>query len=106
MECTEAKSGFMWDFWLWRSEKKLSREEIPFPDVGASERAVLRVADDEGIRNKGHVIALDRGYSSPSLYILLGAAGFDVVGTCMVNRRNYPKEVQLSKRAEHGEYKV
>ena len=84
----------------------MPREAIPFPNVGPSERAVLRVTSDDALQQKGYVIALDRGYSSPSLYLRLRDAGFDVVGTCMTNRKNYPRGVQLPKTAEHGAFKV
>ena len=56
---------------------------------------------------KNYVVAMDRLYTSPSLFLFLCKRGFHLVGTCQCNRIGYPKEIVPAKGTKivPGEYK-
>ena len=55
------------------------------------------------IENRGYKLALDRGYSSPKLFIYLASRGIGAVGTVQSNRVGYPKGliVKKTKKKRH-----
>lgn len=55
---------------------------------------------------KGHVIFLDRGFTSPSLVHWLGEKGFGASGTVVKNRKGFPKDLQVGKKEEQGSTKA
>jgi Transposase IS4 len=56
-------------------------------------------------KNLSFNLILDRGFTSPLLLQKLRELGYGATGTCMPNRKFYPKaELVLNKNAKHGDY--
>nr|XP_039261358.1 piggyBac transposable element-derived protein 4-like [Styela clava] len=78
-EVCEAESGYCFGFKIATS-------------VGDSSPFNLVMNLCEKIMDKGHIIYMDRYYSSPKLYDALSQRNTYAVGTCMINRKEMPKE--------------
>ena len=51
-----------------------------------------------GYHVKGHTVFMDRFYSSPAVFDFLWARKTKAVGTCMLNRKELPRQNVVSKK--------
>ena len=58
----------------------------------------------DGYLSKGHIVFMDRFYSSLQLYLDLFQLGTGAVGTIMTTRKGYPKNLnnEITKRSQRG----
>ncbi|GAQ88445.1 transposase [Klebsormidium nitens] len=64
---------------------------------------IVRKLGDRVPKHRGHVIILDRGFTGPLPVRALKEANLLATGTCLPNRKMFPKELlQLGSKAERG----
>ena len=66
------------------------------PELGATVNVVIRMLS--GLENKGHIVYMDRFYTSPRLYKYLSDRGFDACGTALTNRKQFPQVIIGNKK--------
>lgn len=75
------------------------------PQVGLHSLVVMQLVST--LVYKGHLIFLDRGFTSPALVHWLGKQGHGATGTVVSNRKGFPKEeVKLGKKDNQGTVKA
>jgi len=52
---------------------------------------------------QGHTVFMDRFYSSPAVLYFLWAGKIKAVGTCMLNRKELPRQNVVSKKIKSDE---
>ena len=96
---TDAENGY-----IMNSEIYTGSESILYPELGATGNVVARLLRSADLHGKGHVLVMDRYYNSVSLFEHLHREQKTLaVGTAMSNRKFFPKDLKLGKKAARGE---
>ena len=66
------------------------------PELAATGNLVTRMLT--GLENKGHIVYMNRFYTSHTLYRYLSHNGFDACGTALTNRKQFPQVIMCNKR--------
>jgi hypothetical protein len=74
------------------------------PQPGLHSLVVMNLAST--LVYKGHIIFLDRGFTSPALIHWLGKQGHGASGTVVCNRKGFPKDLKLGARDVQGTMKA
>jgi hypothetical protein len=85
-----ATTYYCWDFIVY--------DKLPQP--GLHSLVVMQLV--RTLMFKGHVIFLDRGFTSPALVHWLKKEGHGASGTVVSNRKGFPKDLKLGKKEPQG----
>lgn len=91
MAC-DAANGYLYNFDVYSGR---DRDFDNLANVNMTTAVVLKLA--ESLWNRGYHIYTDRYYTSPQLLYLLGKLGLSGSGTCMTNRKGFPKQLVKTK---------
>jgi hypothetical protein len=85
-----ATTYYCWDFLVY--------DKLPQP--GLHSLVVMQLV--RTLVRRGHVIYLDRGFTSPALVHWLGKQGHGATGTVVCNRKGFPKDLKLGRKEVQG----
>ena len=82
----DSANSYVWNWKLYTGREG----DVPTSDFGVTHQVVLDLLDDDRLKNKGYCVFMDKFYSSPPFYDLLGE-GFEVCGTLQSKRKEIPE---------------
>lgn len=80
--------GYLVDFNVYTG-----KSDVPHA-IPVTQKAILDLVDNDGLRHCGRKLYMDRFYSSPELYIKLKKLGFNSCGTVQAGRKHMPKDIK------------
>jgi hypothetical protein len=86
---------YYWDFWVY--------DKLPIRALMTDVPLMLA----KSLPYMGHIVYLDRGFTSPELVTKLGSMGHGATGTAVTNRKGYPKNlVRMEKNSPRSAVKA